>query len=72
MGREGFEKFVTGSRTGSPVVVLQDDVCFLDWVPSGRQSLIKDQTSWRPRWRATGLHIFCGQDSGSSKTGKNQ
>ena len=43
IGREGFEKFVTSSKTGSPVVVLQDEVCFLNWVPCGRQGLIKDR-----------------------------
>ena len=25
------------------MVVLQDEVCFLDWVPCGRQGLIKDR-----------------------------
>ena len=41
--REGLEKFATSSKTGSPVVVLQDEVCFLDWVSCGRQGLIKDR-----------------------------
>ena len=43
LGREGFGKFVTSSKTGSPVLVLQDEVCFLDWVPCGRQGFIKDR-----------------------------
>ena len=25
------------------MIVLQDEVCFLDWVPCGRQGLIKDR-----------------------------
>ena len=40
--KERFEKFVFGSKSSSPVVLFEDEVCFREWVPCGGQGLIKD------------------------------
>ena len=58
----GVPKFVIGSKTGSPMVVLQDKVCFLDWVPCCRQGLIKDRQVIAPILESNRPSYFlCGR-----------